>query len=324
MMKGTRSHVLRLVGALVLLGTVAVIWTVASGQWSQGAKVASKPAKEVAAQKGDPSFIPMTAETMRASGISLATAGPAEIRETITLYGSIKPDREREQDVRARYAGTVRSVLKQQGDAVRFQEPLLTVESSESLQTYTIDSALTGTVLDRSVNPGATIDASTVLMRIADLSSVWAEFAVFPQDFGRVRKGATVFVTGSDGKPSTTATISYVAPAGNSNDQSIVVRAILDNAQERWVPGEFVTAKVVVSAAKAQIAIQPAALQSLDGRDVAFVWTGKGFETRYVKVGERSDSAVAIVSGLKAGEHYAAANSYRILAEITKGSADED
>ncbi|MEG3806658.1 hypothetical protein DBT53_002630, partial [Aerococcus mictus] len=53
--------------------------------------------------------LPIDAET--------SAVGPANVRKVLTLYGSIKPNGEREQAIRARYPGTVKSVEKRPGDA---------------------------------------------------------------------------------------------------------------------------------------------------------------------------------------------------------------
>ena len=84
------------------------------------------------------------------------------------------------------------------GDAVAKGEELLTVESNESLQVYPIRSPLSGQVLERRANPGDAVDGSTVLMKVADLSTVWAEFAIFARDLSHVRPGMRVLFRGAD------------------------------------------------------------------------------------------------------------------------------
>lgn len=266
----------------------------------------------------------ISAATARRAGIEVLTAGPARIRTTLLLYGSIKPNAEREQDVRARYPGVVRSVARRTGDAVRAGETLLTVESSESLQVYSIRAPLSGQVLARSVNPGDAVDSSTVLMKVADLSTVWAEFAVFARDLGHVRPGMTVLFRGPDLDESSEARLSYVAPAGHADSQSVVARAAVDNRQGRWVPGQFVTGDIVTADVVVPVAVLPSALQVLDGRTVVFVQTARGFEPRPVEVRRRGRDAVEILRGVGAGDHYAAQNSYLIKADLLKGEAEED
>jgi cobalt-zinc-cadmium efflux system membrane fusion protein len=291
---------------------------------SAAEKSAGGETAESAAKPGTPATAPASVEAAQKAGIEIAAAGPARIRTTLVLYGSIKPNAEREQDVRARYPGVVRSVDKRTGDAVKKGEVLMTVESSESLQVYPIRAPLTGQVLARSVNPGDAVDSSTVLMKVADLSTLWAEFAVFARDLGHVRPGMTVLFRGPDDAESGEAKLNYVAPAGHADSQSVVARAVVDNRKGTWVAGQFLTGDIVTADVQAPVTVQPAALQELDGKTMVFVQTDAGFEPRPVQVGRRSREAVEIVEGLDAGMRYAAKNSYLIKADLLKGEAEED
>lgn len=263
-------------------------------------------------------------EAAQRVGIEVAAAGPARIQETLTLYGSIKPNQEREQEIRARYPGVVRSVDLRAGDRVTQGKELFTVESNESLQVYTVRSPLNGQVLERRTNPGDAVDGSTVLMRVADLSTVWAEFAIFARDLGHVRPGMRVLFRGADADESGEATITYVAPAGHADSQSVVARAVVDNRSGRWVPGQFITGDVVIAEVDAPVAVKPAALQELQGKTMVFVQDGQGFTPRPVQVGKRSRDSVQIAQGLQPGERYASTNSYLIKADLLKSEAEED
>jgi cobalt-zinc-cadmium efflux system membrane fusion protein len=266
----------------------------------------------------------ITPEAAQRSGIEVSAAGPAQIRETLTLYGTIKPNAEREQEIRARYPGVVRSVNQRAGDTVAQGKELVTVESNESLQVYAIRSPLSGQVLERRTNPGDAVDSSTVLMKVADLSTLWAEFAIFARDLSHVRPGMRVLFRGADADESAEATITYVAPAGHADSQSVVARAIVDNRTGRWVPGQFITGDVVIADVNVPVAVKPTALQELQGKTMVFVQNEQGFAPRPVQVGKRSREAVQIAQGLNAGEHYAATNSYLIKADLLKSEAEED
>jgi membrane fusion protein, heavy metal efflux system len=271
-----------------------------------------------------PKVSELTPERARTAGIELAVAGEARIRTTLTLHGTIRPNAEREQDVRARYPGVVRRVSKRVGDQVAASDELLRVESNESLQTYPIRSPIPGRIIERRTNPGDAVDSSTVLLRVADLSSVWVEFALFARDLGQVRSGMAVSFTGANADEKGEARITYVAPAGQADSQSVVARAVVDNRDGRWVPGQFVTGEIVVSDIKAQVAVAPTALQELEGKTVVFVEKGLGFEARPVRLGRRSRGSVEVLTGVSAGERYAAQNSYLIKADRLKAAAEEE
>src|SRR5690606_5293122 len=100
----------------------------------------------------------ITPERAAKAGIDMDTAGPAPIRETVTLLGRLSLDPARTAQVRARFPGVVRAVRKSQGDAVNSGDVLAMVESNDSLQTYAVRAPLAGTVLSRTISPGEITD----------------------------------------------------------------------------------------------------------------------------------------------------------------------
>jgi len=279
--------------------------------------------EESPAAKKNEAAAAISPEIAKASGIELLTAGPATIRESLTFYGTIKPNAEREQTVRARYSGVVRSVTKRPGDRVTRGETLLTIESNDSLEPYSMRAPMNGTVLERNVNPGEAIHATTALMRTADLTTVWAEFSVFARDLGRVRGGMPVGIRAGDSDAVSVSKISYVAVSGHSDSQTVVARATLNNADARWVAGQFVTGEVVISEVRAAVAVKPTALQNLKSGPAVFVQVANVFDARPVKVGRRDRDAVEILSGVTAGDRYAGQNSYLIKADLLKADVEE-
>ncbi len=287
----------------------------------------SEEKKSAAAEKtapAAPGVAAITPEAAKAAGIQIAVVGPADVRETITLFGTVKSNGEKEQSFRAKYPGTVRTVQKSIGDNVSRGDTLLMIESSSSLQVYRISSPIKGTVLDRKTNVGETVNSDTVLMRVADLSTAWVEFAVFARDLGHIRAGMPARVTATDGHFLADVRLNYVAPSGDADNQSVVARATVDNARKEWVPGQFVTGDVAISEFRAPVAILPSALQTMNGKPAVFVQDARGFEARTVGVGRRSQTAVEITSGLRPGERYATTNSYLVKADLLKGEAEEE
>jgi cobalt-zinc-cadmium efflux system membrane fusion protein len=301
---------------------LALLATVAACSKKTSEIVAAESAEKPAAS--GPNQAAITSQAAQNAGIEVAVAGPTRLREMLTLYGSIAPNAEREQEIRARYPGVVRSVAKRAGDSVAKGEELLTIESNESLQVYPLRAPLSGQVLERRTNVGDAVDGSAVLMKVADLSSVWLELSLFARDLGQVRAGMKVLFRGADADESGEATITYVSPAGHADSQSVVARAIVENRDGRWVPGQFVTADNVVSDVQVPVAVNSIALQELQQKTVVFVQNGQGFEARPVNVGRRAREAVEITEGLNANERYVAKNSYLIKADLLKGDADED
>lgn len=267
--------------------------------------------------------IELSAAQIAAAAIEIVEAGPANIRETLPLYGVIAPNAERVREVIARYPGVIRTVTKQVGDAVRQGETLATVESDESLETYAVVAPIAGVVTARSANPGEQT-ADKVLFTVADLSSVWVELSLFPRDLAKVRLGQLVRVSNSDAGITAEGKITYVAPLGTAASQTLTARVLLDNAERRWAPGLYVTAEVVLSETKVAVAVRNQALQTLEGRTVVFARTDDGFEPRAVRAGRADSEHSELLDGLTAGESYASRNSFILKAEIGKGEAEHE
>jgi cobalt-zinc-cadmium efflux system membrane fusion protein len=274
-------------------------------------------------QEGKEGSVPLTEEQIKAADISLLEAGPAAIREALSVYGAIAPNAERVRDVVARFPGVIRTVNKKVGDEVREGETLATVESNESLQTYAVTAPLSGVVTARNANGGEQ-SGDKVLFTIADLSTVWVELSLFPRDVGKVRISQIVRVTSSDGGIAGEGRIVYVAPFSSSANQTLTARVQLDNAKRRWAPGLYVTAEITLAESQVPLAVRSEALQMMETEPVVFVREGENFEARTIRTGRSDGEWSEIVSGLKPGDTYAARNSFIVKAELGKGSAEHE
>lgn len=267
--------------------------------------------------------IVLTSEQVKAAGIEVVLCGPAEIRETLPLYGVIAPNAEHVREVGARFPGVVRTVNKKLGDPVRAGETLATIEANESLQTYTVTAPLGGVVTARNANPGEQTGEKT-LFTVADLSSVWVELSLFPRDATKVRVGQSVRVKSTDAGFVADGTLVYVAPFGQAANQTLTARVLLANPERRWAPGIYVTAEVTLAETSVPLAIHSDAVQTLNDRTVVFVQKEGAFTPRTVVLGRSDGEFVEVVSGLRASETYASANSFILKAELGKGSAEHD
>src|SRR5688500_3512889 len=115
----------------------------------------------------------IAADVARAAGIGTTVAGAGTIGDELVLYGAIAADATRVRTVHARFPGVIRSVTRNVGDTVRAGDALATIESNESLQTYTVSAPIAGTVTARHAAPGEQTDADA-LFEIAVFFYVWA------------------------------------------------------------------------------------------------------------------------------------------------------
>lgn len=261
-------------------------------------------------------------EMAKAFGIETEIAGPATLTETITVFGKIVPSPERVREVSARFDGAIQSVDVALGEAVREGQRLATVESNESLQSYTITAPIAGVVMDRAANAGEQT-AGRRLFTIVDPSSVWAELAVFPDDRARVAPGAEVDIAPATGGNAVSGTIAQLIPVASVN-QSIVARVVLDNSDGQWPLGAYVTATVKVAAFEVPLAVKRSGLQSFRDFTVVYAQVGDEYEVRMLELGRQDDEWIEVLGGLAPGTRYVTGNSYVLKADIEKSGATHD
>lgn len=183
---------------------------------------------------------------------------------------------------------------------------------------YRLTAPFDGTIIDRHITLGETVDAGMPVLTVADLETVWIDLSVYQRDIGAVRAGQTVSVVTEHGEEAELQ-IDYVQPLVGEATRTALARIVAANSGGAWHPGCFVTASVTTSVAMAQVVVPTSAIIRMeDGDDVVFIEIDGGFEPRIVVVGRRSADSVEIVTGLKPGERYVAEGGFSLKAELGK------
>lgn len=264
-------------------------------------------------------LVTLTPEAIRVAGIAVDTAGPRQIEVTIEQPGEINLDAERTVDVRPTYPGRVTALHARLGDAVRAGQPLVVIHSNESLSDYEISAPVSGTVVSRPINAGATVGTETLLYSVADLSTVWLEFPVYVQHLGRIRPGQTVRVRTESGPVSSAVgTISYVGPVLDVDTRTTYARAVLPNRDRRWQPGRLVTAFIAVERFTVPVAVPEEAIVRIGDGVAVFLADTSGFEVQRVRLGRSDGTTTEIVSGLERGARVVVRNAFLLKAELEK------
>lgn len=262
------------------------------------------------------------AEMARAFGIETDVAGTAVLDELVTLYGTIGPNADRIREVSARFDGAIISVHVSIGETVQQGQPLARIESNESLQIYSMNAPIDGVVIERTANAGEQT-AGRRLFTIVDMSTVWAELAVFPGDRPRVQVGADVTITPATGGEAARGSISNISILAGLN-QAVTARVELDNRDSLWTLGTYVTGTVEVAQHEVPLAVRRSALQSFRDFTVVYAQVGEEYEVRMLDLGRQDAEWVEVLSGLEPGTRYVTENSYVLKADIEKSGATHE
>ncbi len=258
------------------------------------------------------------------AGIALEVAGPAQIAETLLLYGRIVPDGDRTAHVTPRFPGIVVEARKRLGDVVAKDEVVAIVESNESLRPYEVRSRVAGTVIEKNAVAGEFAATDAPLYVVSDLGRVWADLQVHRRDAARLHVGQRASIDAGDGSEPVEARVDYVSPLGSFDSQSSLARVVVDNASGRWRPGLFVSARVTVETVQAPVAIRTSALQQMRDWDVVFLADGDRYEAQPVELGLGDATWTEIRAGLTAGQPYVATGSFILKADVGKSGASHD
>jgi cobalt-zinc-cadmium efflux system membrane fusion protein len=193
-----------------------------------------------------------------------------------------------------------------------------------SLARYELRSPLHGTVVEKHLVVGEAVQTDATVMVIADLTKVWGNFSVPANNLNQIKVGQTVRVKAPELGFETTATVDYLGALVGEQTRSAPAHVHIDDQQQRWRPGLFVTVEVVEAAATVPVTVAVEAIQSWRDADAVFVQDGDQFEVRPLQLGRRDANRAEVLQGLAPGEHYAAANSFVLKAELGKAGATHD
>ncbi len=253
--------------------------------------------------------------------LELEIADGGLVARLASFPAEIQINRDRAAAVSPKYAGTVRELYAEIGDAVKAGEVLATIESRETLANYPVKSPLAGTVISRGKSVGELAGEETILFEVVDLSSVWVEIHIFPQYRHVVKKGQTVYLIASDGHKVETA-IDYVSPLIDPATRTMKARCVLSGGGDDFSPGAFIQAQTAVESVQARVRVEKDAVQNMNGETIVFIKDEHGIEPRDVQVGLSDGEFTEIQSGLEPGEKYVAHGAFDLKAELVTSGLD--
>ena len=189
-------------------------------------------------------------------------------------------------------------------------------KTGKVVKDLTFYSPITGFVTDRKAFPQTSVTPDTELYTVSDLSTVWAEAAIYEYEVPYVRIGQKMSLTLSYYPGKTyTGKISYIYPTVDSQTRTVKVRLQLSNPGFALKPQMFADAQLRVDYGVKVLVPQEAVLDSGEEKQVFVVHEGGLFEPRKVTLGPVMEGNVAVLSGLKAGETVVTSGNFLVDSE---------
>lgn len=188
-------------------------------------------------------------------------------------------------------------------------------QTGEPRRLVTVVAPLSGTVVNRGVTAGTSIDPSTTLLTIADLSQVWVLAEVPEASIPAVRVGTLARLDfPASGRAPFAARVDFVYPTLTERTRTLRVRLSASNRGGALRPGLYGTA-VFESAGQNVITVPRDAVVDTGLRQHVFVAIGGMFEPRPVTVGAQLSDRVEIREGLREGERVVTAGVFLLDSE---------
>lgn len=196
------------------------------------------------------------------------------------------------------------------------------VKDETGYRFYEIRSPIAGRVTARDLVLGQVVGTDREIFTVADLSKVWVEMAVSPQDLGFASEGQEVRV--QSGTKSATAKIIALSPVIDPETRSAKAIAELDNKDDLWKIGDYVDARLVSGKQPAEIVVPLEAIQTINGKKAVFVNESGGFRMKPITTGREDGRQAEVLSGLEFGETIATTNTFTLKAELGKSEAEHE
>jgi Cu(I)/Ag(I) efflux system membrane fusion protein len=188
-------------------------------------------------------------------------------------------------------------------------------QSGEPRRLVTIAAPRSGVVVNRGVTVGTSVDPSTTLMTIADLSRVWVLAEVPEGNIPGIRVGASALLDfPASGRAPFAARVDFLYPTLTEGTRTLRVRFQAVNPGGNLRPGLYGTA-TLETVGPPVITVPRDAVVDTGARQHVFVAAGDRFEPRPVTLGVQLYDRVEVRSGLSEGEQIVAAGVFLLDSE---------
>lgn len=182
---------------------------------------------------------------------------------------------------------------------------------------------VSGTITKRDVNQGEVVEANKELMRVTNLSNVWAIAQVYEKDLGLLRNGSGASIT-TDAYPGKLfrGHLTYIDPNIDQATRTAQVRIELDNPGHILKIGMYVNVAFgsTGTAERTMPVIPKNAVQDINDKQMVFIATDKPnvFIVKQVRLGKENKGQFTVIEGLNVGDKIVAEGSFLLRAELLK------
>lgn len=184
-----------------------------------------------------------------------------------------------------------------------------TIEQSGNVrENFPIYATVSGTVSVVMAAEGDYVKQGQPIVKLSNLNTVWAAFDAYENQISNLKKGQKIkIITNAYPNKEFEGTVSFIDPVLNNATRTVTVRATLQNSDDLFKPGMFVTGKIkgATTSTSTQLSVPASAVLWTGERSLVYIKTNPNepvFEMREVTLGNRSGAYYQVTSGLENGD----------------------
>lgn len=170
-----------------------------------------------------------------------------------------------------------------------------------NLTDKTVTAPFNGTLGAIAISIGDYVAPGTKLSRLVNTQQLQIDYSLPAKDLNKVQLNQPVTIISDASKTTKTAYVSYIAPTIDTNTQTIHLEATINNKEDQFKPGEFVTINQQLGTNQQALLVpEQSILGAMNGN---FVYIDKHQKAKQVPVtiGNHYHDLVEVTSGLKPG-----------------------
>ncbi|NQV33762.1 MAG: efflux RND transporter periplasmic adaptor subunit [Phycisphaeraceae bacterium] len=191
-------------------------------------------------------------------------------------------------------------------------------QPEDTFTAYSMIAPFDGVIIQKHIVLGEVVDDTSETFVIADMGTVWVDLRVNQQDITSIKTGQMGEVFVGKTAEGVRSEVIYVDQILDPTTRMGVVRMELDNTEDQYRPGTFVTGRIGLQSAGKAVVVPKDAVQNVNDQTCVFINTPEGFALRYVTLGHKDADQVEILSGVDNGEQIVTRNAFHLKAELTK------
>lgn len=218
--------------------------------------------------------------------------------------------------------GAQAALAAAEAEARRSQSAASAAKVSGDGRTLGVVSLISGRVTKADAKLGSYVLAGTELFRVSDPNRIQINASVLAADARRIKPGDTAVIELLGGE-TVTAVVRSATPSLDPDSKTATI-VLTPQGIGGLTPGQGLRARIKPRGGgdSALIALPEEAVQTVEGKEVVFVKTAKGFQATTVVTGKRGGGRIEIVDGLEAGAVVVTKGAFMLKAELGKGEAE--